>query len=115
MNKARKPTGEKSMFDEIWDERQQKDGSHLSEISKKPLDAYHGTIMFPSLFLHILPKGTWPDARLDKDNILLGNPYEHALIDAGTAKQRQQYEQENNCSFQIFYDKQEQLKQKYNE
>ncbi len=101
------------MFDEVWEERQQEDGSHLSEISDIHLDYWHNTPLFVNMFAHIVDKGARDDLRLEKENIMIMAPKEHYLIHYGTVKQRQQYEQENNCSFQIFYDKQEQLKIEY--
>lgn len=110
---TRKKTGEMEMFNAIWEERTQPDGSHVSEISGKNLDGYYNTMFYPNLFMHVLPKGKYPHARLSKENIVLGTPQEHWCVDIGTAAQRQQYEQENNCSFDIFYKKQQTLKQEY--
>lgn len=115
LRKVRKKTGEMDMFNEIWEERKRPDGTHVSEISGKPLDQYYNTSFYPNLFMHILPKGKYPKVRLDKNNILLAHPIEHFLVDQGTEDQRQQYEQENNCSFDIFYKKQQTLKQEYDE
>lgn len=111
MDKARKPTGEMKMFLDIWFDRVSPDGKHRSEISGEVLDGYWGTDLFPNLFAHVLPKGAYPEHRLNADNCLLVSPVEHTLIDAGTEKQRQKYEAEHNCSFDIFYNKKEQLKQ----
>jgi hypothetical protein len=57
----RKPTGEAALFKEIWEEREHKCevcGTELSEAG-------------PSNFSHLLPKGTYPDYRLDKRNIVI--------------------------------------------
>jgi hypothetical protein len=115
MNKTRKPTGELAMFLSIWEDRISEDGKHRSEISGKELDGYFGTKLFPNLFLHVLPKGTYPELRLQENNIIMGTPYEHILVDSSYQQQREAYEKENNCSFKIFYDKREQLKQQYND
>jgi hypothetical protein len=114
MNTVRKPTGELDLFKSIWEDRQQEDGSHLSEISGMILDGWCNTSMFVNMFAHVIDKGKRDDVRLVKDNIVIMTPKEHFLIHYGTIKQRQQYEQEHNCSFQIFFDKQEQLKIEYN-
>ena len=108
LSNYRKPTGELDLFKSIWEER-----PHVSEISGKPLDEFWGTMLFVNCFPHLMNKGKYPEIRLQKDCIALSTPYEHFLIDFGTEAMRKKYEQENNCSFQIFYDKQEQLKQKY--
>ena len=112
--KPRKKTGEKDMFNEIWDERKQKDGSHISGISGKLLDQYEGGLFYYNMFAHVLDKKNFPKFRLNKNNIILVVPYEHILIDRGTIADRASYEKENNCSFDIFYKKKEQLKQEYN-
>lgn len=114
LNKTHKKTGELDLFNQIWLERTQSDGSHRSEISGKRLDQYYNTMFFPSLFMHVLPKKLYSRYRLEKRNVVLGTPQEHFLIDQGTEAQRKEYEQENNCSFDIFYEKQQTLKQEYN-
>jgi hypothetical protein len=114
LSKERKPTGEKNMFDKVWKDREREDGSHVSEISGKNLDCYYATKYYPSLFLHVLDKKNWPMVRLSEENIVIATPMEHFLVDQGTEAQREAYEKENNCSFKIFYERKEQLKQAYN-
>jgi hypothetical protein len=109
LNKYREPTGEAEIFEEIWNER-----PHKSEISGRDVGCFED-FMFPNLFAHVLPKGKYPKFRLRKDNIMILNPREHLLIDMGTQAQRDAYEKENNCSFRVFYERQEQLKQEYNQ
>jgi len=106
--KPRKTTGELDVFKEIWAER-----PHRSEISGRALDKYEGTEFFPNIFLHILDKKNWPKYRLNKDNIMLGTPWEHMLVDQGTRDQRRKYELEIEGSFQLFYVKRERLKEEY--
>lgn len=65
----RKPTGEKQVFEEIWNER-----PHKSQISGDPIhEAY------PIYFLHVLPKAQnkYPKLKLEKQNIVLGTADEH--------------------------------------
>lgn len=69
---VKKPTGEYDMFLEIWSER-----PHVSFVSGKLLDNYFGSKLFVNLFSHLLPKGKYPEARLDKNNIVLLTPQEH--------------------------------------
>mgnify|MGYP002737672136 CR=1 FL=1 len=57
----RKPTGEKAVFREIWDER-----PHHCEVCKVAIREATA-----SNFSHLLPKGTYPEFRLDKRNIVL--------------------------------------------
>lgn len=110
LTKQYKPTGEYEMFTMIW-----KDRPHKSEISGRDLDPFFGTELFVNMFAHVLSKGLYGKFRLLKENILLVHPDEHDLIDASYKQRRQEYEQEFNCSFDIFYERREQLKQKYNE
>ena len=57
----RKPTGEKAVFREIWDER-----PHHCEVCKVAIREATA-----SNFSHLLPKGSYPDYRLDKRCIVL--------------------------------------------
>lgn len=66
-----------SLFLEIWKERK-----HYSEISnqylgKEPLSIY---------FHHILPKNKYPEASLDKDNIILLTLDEHTDVESNVYK-----------------------------
>ena len=68
LQRRRKPTGELKVFKEIWAER-----LHVSEISGRflPFPAHAKWIW---CFSHILPKGNYPELRLDKSNIVLMAP-----------------------------------------
>ena len=83
----RKPTGEKEMFEEIWNER-----THVSFLTDVSLDKYMGSPFYFSLFAHVLSKKHFPLKRLDKDNIVLLTPREHVLFDQGTNEEREEYE-----------------------
>jgi len=95
---------ELDLFKEIWLER-----IHYSELTGKPLSFYQ----WHSQFAHILPKGKYPEARLDKENIILLTPEEHSLYDAGTEDQRIRYAQKNGTSWDKLYKKRDKLKNKY--
>jgi len=56
---------------DIWNSR-----PHVSELSGKPL-LQIGNYYWHYQFLHILPKGSYPEYKLNPDNILLGTPEEH--------------------------------------
>jgi len=71
-NYVRKKTGELDMFQEIWAERQ-----HYSEVSGE----YLGETLDVSFFAHILPKGTYGNYRLRKENIILLTKKEHYQLD----------------------------------
>lgn len=67
--RKRKATGELELFKQIWEER-----PHVSEVSGRALGPFN-----VSFFSHILNKGHYPEARLDKENILLKSTDEHRL------------------------------------
>jgi len=60
---------ELDFFKEIWRER-----SHYSEVSGEYLGVFS-----PVYFSHLLTKGSHPELRLDKENILLMTFEEHRL------------------------------------
>ena len=70
--KAPEPTGEKEMFDEIWNER-----PRVSYVSGESLQRWEDTKLFVNLFSHILPKGNYSRYRLNKENIILLTPQQH--------------------------------------
>lgn len=102
--KIYKPTGEKDMFMDIWNER-----SHISFLSGKKLDEFENSPFFFNLFAHLFPKGKYPKERLNVDNIVLLTPEEHFLMDQGTIEQRDKYAHDNNCSWEKIYNKKEEL------
>lgn len=81
------------LFNEIWEER-----PHVSELTGKAL-LPKGRSKWHWQFLHVLPKGTFTDLKLAKDNILLGLPDEH----------------DHQDQYEVFVKKKEALKlQQYN-
>ncbi len=95
----RKPTGEKQIFLEIWNER-----PHASQISNDPIS--HPT---PSNFLHVLPKALnkYPKLKLDKQNIVLATEQEHHFWD------NQRYLIKNDPQWSFMFELEETLKQKH--
>jgi hypothetical protein len=81
------------LFDEIWEER-----PHYSEVSGRPL-LPKGHPQWYWQFAHVLNKGTYTYYRLNKENIMLMLPEEHA---------KQEF-------FPLFQAKHELLKAQYNE
>jgi hypothetical protein len=73
-----KPTGEKKVFEEIWNERE-----HVCT----NCDAHLGDEMLTVFFAHLIPKGRDNKKRLDKTNITLHCFICHQLRDQGTMKQ----------------------------
>lgn len=106
----KKPTGEKIMFEQIWDER-----PHKSFLSGDSLDGYYGHESWYALFAHVLSKAQnkYPAYKLYKKNIVLLTPFEHHLLDHGTEKQRSDYATENKCSWDEIYKLKEELKNEY--
>lgn len=60
--KPRKPTGERSLFLSIWEERPHYCVNCKVYLGEEPIAHY---------FSHIKPKGLYPELRLDKNNIAL--------------------------------------------
>jgi len=98
---SRKPTGELAMFLEIYEEYKDK---WVSQLSGKPL-IRPGEFLFVNQFAHILPKGKYPEQRLNKDNIFLLTASEHMLFDFGTIEKRVKYAKENNCDWNELYNR----------
>lgn len=71
LNTVRKPTGERPLFIALW----AKCGGK-SEVSGEPLHPpeHH---LFHFQGSHLLPKGTYPDYRLDPRNLVMMTPDEH--------------------------------------
>lgn len=93
-----KSYNESKMFKEIWESKQ-----HISELSGKQL-LPKGHFKHHWQFLHVLPKGTFPNFKYFKHNILLGLPSEH--------EKQEQYEvfQErreilNRIYYEVYYNK----------
>jgi hypothetical protein len=105
-------SGQMDLFNKIWGSR-----PHKSELSRQPLDQFKNTQYFVWLFAHILPKGQFPMFKLEEENILLISPEEHRLIDFGTCDERMEYNEVANykCNWDVFYQRKEYLKVKYNE
>ena len=108
-----KETSQIEIFKEIYEER-----PHISELSGERIEYQIDTPLWRSLFMHVLPKGRFPLLRTSKDNILLGTPTEHTLIDNGTEEQREEYRIEKLregvvVRWSVFYNKQDKLKKQY--
>lgn len=95
--RKKKKKGEKTqvdVFKEIWEERK-----HKSQLSGKPL----GPDMKACYFAHINPKGSFPELKTAKWNIVLLTCKEHTLLDHDTEENRQKYAEENNCDWSFIY------------
>lgn len=108
-NKKYKPTGEKALFDIIAQNR-----PLISFLSGKDLTQFIETKFYVNLFAHLLNKGQYKFYRLNPVNIILLTPYEHHLLDHGTAEQREKYAKENNCDWNKIYHLRDALKEQYN-
>lgn len=69
MRGKRKVTKELAVFLEIWNER-----PHMSEISGRYIREFS-----PYCFSHVLTKGSHPEMRLNKLNIVIVTPQEHRM------------------------------------
>lgn len=71
LSKVRKPTGERALFVDLW----AKCGGKSEVSGAKLYPPEHA--LFVHQGSHLLPKGTYPDYRLDPRNIAMVTPDEH--------------------------------------
>lgn len=101
-----KTYSQKDMFKEIWDDMPR---PRVCPVSGRVLDDFEGKDNFHWLFAHILPKGKYPKAKMDKENIAVVHPEVHTLFDQGTQEQRDKYD----WNWDYLYKRREELKNKY--
>jgi len=89
------------IFNEIWNER-----PHVSEIDGTPLYP-KGHKMWHWQFSHLLCKGAFPSARLNKENIVLKTWAQHQLWEFHAHKLR------DNEEWRWVFEKRERLKREY--
>lgn len=104
----KKGTGEKIVFEQIWEERE-----HKSFLTGEPLDKYVQSNLWYSLFAHVLAKGKYPKYRLLKKNVVLLTPEEHRLLDQGTNDERKKYAEATGCDWDLILELEEELKYEY--
>jgi len=80
----RKPTGEANVFFEIWNEREHECHNCKANLGNEAKTFY---------FMHVKPKSTHSELRLDKDNILLACRDCHYAYDF---QGREKYESRKN-------------------
>jgi hypothetical protein len=71
------------LFMSIWEDR-----PHICQFTGESLEQFYDTDFWPNCFLHILPKGKFPLFKLNPENIILGLPEFHRIVDAGTKADR---------------------------
>lgn len=101
--KRRTPSGESTLFKQIFKERvNRKDGKLYSQVSGQE-------IRFSSEwnFHHVLPKGLYPHFKMEKRNIIVITALEHDLWHTKKEKLR------NDPKWQWVFDLEEKLKQEY--
>jgi hypothetical protein len=81
---------ESDMFYKIWDER-----SHICQFTGEDLSSliFRSDGLWFSCFMHILSKGKYPLFRLNANNIVLGSPEFHRIVDQGTVDDRLKHPQ----------------------
>lgn len=99
---------EADMYRDIWSAR-----PHVSFLSGKNLDEWHGTQRWYSLFAHVLNKGHYTKYKFYQNNIILLTPLEHTLLDHGTQDQRDNYAKKNGCDWGVIYELKERLRSQY--
>jgi hypothetical protein len=100
VSKIRKSTGEKALFEEIWNERPRE-----CFVCKEPIYEFH-----PVHFSHILSKGSHVKFRLNKENILLKCRQHHHDWDFAAKSDLIKDER-----WQPVFDLAERLKRQYNQ
>ena len=102
LSKVRKPTGEMEIFKQILAERSI-GGKNYSQVSGELIES-------PNQFNlhHLLPKGSYPAYRLNKDNIVIISEDEHFDFHNNTAKVKA------DPKWKWLFDKIEELKIEYN-
>lgn len=68
--------GQLEMFEWIWDQAVKRDGDPMSEISGAELKP-KGHSQWHWQFLHLFNKESYPEHKLNPNNIMLGLPIEH--------------------------------------
>jgi hypothetical protein len=97
---------EKDLFMYLWD-----NSDHKCRVSGKTLDMFFGTTRFWSMFAHILPKGRYPEYRLNPDNVWIVHPDIHDLFD----NRSREMQDASGYDFNPLRQKKEQLKADYYE
>lgn len=100
----RKPTGERVLFDVIFNTRPQ-----VSCVSGESLASYKDTELYVNLFAHVIPKAKnrYPMFKLYDRNIALLTPQEHEQWDD------RRWEVENDPRWQCMFALEEILKEEY--
>ena len=98
-------TGEADMFEKIWWNRK-----HVCEFTGENLERFYGTDLFYSCFMHILPKGRFPLFKLNAENVRLGFPEFHTIVDQGTKADREKHPE---WDFNFWDELVQEMKQKY--
>lgn len=75
----RKPTGEARLFELIAEQRRASDGYCYSQVNPATRLVEKGHPDWAKQFSHILPKGAYPEYRLDPRNIVMCSAEEHRM------------------------------------
>jgi|GEM_PF-2932655 hypothetical protein len=105
--KPKQPTGEAKLFDKIWKERE-----HICAITGERLEFTPYTHLWFQCFSHLLPKGSWPKYRLNKENIVLKSPKAHR--DYHTMSEVQLIESKHGDKWRAVFELKQRLKSEYN-
>ena len=79
LEEALKPSNQKELFLTIWKQRPHRSAVSGDHLGQEPL---------AWMFSHILPKGMWPEGKLDPDNVVLMTLEEHQQWENGKSKVR---------------------------
>jgi hypothetical protein len=105
--KDAKKESQVELFMRVWNSR-----PHVSELSGMPLQNVFYKL---NIFAHVLDKKNWPRFKYRDENIMIVAPEEHLLLDQGTERQREKYNETSPyiANWDLFYQKQKELKIKY--
>lgn len=104
----------KDFYKRIWASR-----PHISFLTGESLETTHKSLWL-NMFCHVLAKGRamYPKFKHYEKNIILLSPYEHWLLDKGSAEDRALYQQRKleqgiPCDWNKIYELKEELKAEY--
>jgi hypothetical protein len=102
-----------TLFKKLWDDNQKEDGRWYCYFTGEDITMYHPPHpQWMSCCMHILSKGKFSYWKFHLENMRLGHPEFHTLVDFGTVNQRRK-SRFPPYSFEMFYSLQEQLKLDY--
>lgn len=95
-------------YKQLWKER-----DHVCFVTKEPLDKYYYSSYRRNIFMHVIPKGKFPEYKFNCENMVLGTPQVHSLFDNAVLDQILKFEKETGHSFSPLFRLEVDLMRKY--